>query len=505
MLNTPGVQYVFAFKGFRGRTAAAKLAYKAKRSIGCDRKQAGRAAFKAFIVQSVTIKEKVINLSTNDELRKSIRELSRKPFARTIKTLEGSDLIAKRGDAQNLDRVIVFRSWAYRDLSHAGHASVAIKSKKARNLIDSSSKTFISKPNLPFSWMPSKYERQQKRPLKMKLLRRKFATAKDNYAWDKQLMTADKTSARLMAGHGRPKSAKRRYRTELTREEQVQVALNPITTPRPRQKQKRGDEIWVTSADKVYVPVFGKAEDKKTNKTHIHMFGLSEEKMRRHIHELQPKMATGEIYYQEKHPKNSCSARALELAEVGGLNHFIKINDYWIWSDPNTFYTVAVRLQERIDDLNAKVDRCHNFAKIIPDRPDKRRYWKKTMSGGDTSEPDIQTLMEKPFNQMNMVEVKAYLKHYAAQTQHSDYDPAIQALLTHIIKKLDDIENQNADLERIIPHSIVLVEDIDKLSGMIKTERQKRDIFLPVNKALQHIHDLYDVDPLESQQPLHQA
>ena len=101
---------------------------------------------------------------------------------------------------------------------------------------------------------------------------------------------------------------------------------------------------------------------------------------------------------------------------------------------------------------------------------------------------------------MTMGEVKAYLKHYATQAQKLDsreYDPTIHSLLATILKKLDDIESQKGDLEKIIPHSIILVETIDKLIQLATSEVQKRDIVLPVNKALQHIHNLYDVDPLK--------
>ena len=276
MLNDPGARYVFAFRGLRGRAAAAKLAYKAKRSAGCDRKQAGKAAFKAFMVQSVTIKGRIINLASSSKLRQSIHDLSKRPFARTITTLDGSDCIGKRGSAQNLDRVIIFRSWAYRDLSHAGHASIAIKSKSKRTLMDSEKRMFVSESNLPFSWIP--HHDQNNRTFKMRVLRRKIPGLGADYSWEKEMMTAQITSARLMAGHGDLNDAQYVYEKALSKEELIQVALNPISTPRSRQKQQRGDNIWVTSADKVYVPSFGKAADKKTGATSVHMFGLSEKK-----------------------------------------------------------------------------------------------------------------------------------------------------------------------------------------------------------------------------------
>ena len=497
MLNDPGARYIFAFRGLRGRAAAAKLAYKAERSAGCDRKQAGKAAFKAFMVQSVVIKGRVINLTSSSRLRQSIHDLSNRPFARTITTLDGSDPIAKRGSAQNLDRVIIFRSWAYKDMSHPGHAALAIKSKTSRNLMDSTSKEFTSEPNLPFSWMPDDSDTQKGRPLKMRLLRRKYATTDSPYEDDKEIMTSQITNVRLMAGHGAIKKVMDTY--DLTRQQLIQTELKAITTPRPRQKRIKGTNDWVTSADKVYIPAFGKAEDKKTGIASVHMFGLSEKKMRLYIHEMNQKIETGEVYYQKNHPKNNCSAKALEVAKVGGLDHYIDVHDYWIWIDPSTFHTVAVRLQKRIDELNGKVEAFNGFAATITDRPDRETYWHRLTHAMDKKKPNIQTSMEKPFKRMSLIETTAYLKHYLTEIQkpgHSEFDPKIRSSLSLILKKLASIEKQNGDLDKIVPHSIALVEEIDRLKGFIKSEAHKRNIFLPVNQALQHIRNLYNVDPL---------
>ena len=489
MLNDATSQYILTFKGFRGRKAAADLAFRASRSIGDNRRRAFKVAVKAFIGKKVYIRQKVINLTVNKGLKSDIDKLVKSRTIKMITTNEGNDFMQKRGAAQDCVRVMVVRSWPFHNFKNTGHAAVSIKSGWARSIATKNGNV-RSRSNLYFTFWPDFNRKMTKR---MKFLGQKYVKVFDTYRRDKGGMVGRMTEARLMSGEGMADQALGIYKKDFDEQQQRRIRLEPLKEARNRQK-KADDGRWKVSADKVYLPAFGKTRIKGSIRSRCHMFGLDEEGMRRHAHELNKRAEEGALLYHMKDPRNNCSAKALEMIRVGGLENYIKVDEYLIWSTPNTFHDVAVRLQERIDALNSTVESLHGFASTIPDRPDPG-HGSSWVGGKAKPASVVDPLKEKPFNKMTLDETVSYLNSYV-NDQMNRASSSVRSSIKTILGKLGDIKKLGGALDKIIPHSIVLVEEMDRLRHLISAGDQLRDVFLPVNRALQHIHDLYNVDPV---------
>ena len=494
MLTEQNAQYVFSFKGLGGFKAAAKLAYKASLSAGNDKKKARREAVIAFIGRKVKIRAEVIALDCNADLRNEIRKIKTKKLARRITTVEGFDATPKRGSAQNCDRVIVFRTWPGKGRS-SGHTSMAIKSQEKR-FLKQAGKTVVSDKSLPFSWTPDSTEKQQQRTPEMKVHKQQFASVDSRYKTDKSRMMGAKTGARLMIGNDHLEEAQERYKDKLSDIEMIQAEANPIENPTPRQKQISGDEHWGLSADKVYVPVYGKATNKVTGLPRFNMFGLDELKMRQHVHEMKGKVEAGEVFYE----KNSSTEKTLELARSGGMDFFVDSQRSPL-RDTVSFHDLTIELQERVDTLNNMTRELINVGNQLEDRPDRESYFHRFSNRNNKHVTEV-GLKTKPFRRMRSEEVIEHLKKQLKKREESlnsekSIDTQINHTLAVIIEKLEIIDGMRGKLFEIMPHSIILVEELNRLRELIKDEDSMRNIFLPAQIGLGHIRKMYRVDPLQ--------
>ncbi|MRI33877.1 hypothetical protein EOPP23_12855 [Endozoicomonas sp. OPT23] len=493
MYSENNTTYRFSFARSKAHRAA-QLAYTAAISSGTETRDARKAAIRAFFGREVIIPSTVVTATNSGDLRSRLETYTEKRVFSRVITKEGFDPFRKRGEAQNCSHQIVIRTWPYHSYTgNAGHVSVSVKSDQDRKM-NSSGPDQVSPKKMNFSWWPL-FDKTVKSRI-AKRLGYVRCTSEGSYKDDKIGMVSASTAAKLLVGHGELELAKSIFGpggSEGNNEKWfMKREVAPITAARPRQKRSSDPEqSWELMADKVYVPVMGAIKNIKTDEKKINMFGLNETKMRAHIHNLRKKERAGEVYYHVKDPRNNCSARALGVIKAGGAQHYVKTRNYLIWSDPNRIHKTAIKLQERIDDLNHQVAAAeHDFSTI-------------TGVGGQKVEVERivdgeNVLQEKGWGDENVDidDISMHLSRLPQDKQSRKFKKLIKAICC----QMDEIYQRRLDVDTITPHAIKLVELTGELWKNLKDNGDRLTYFLPVYTALQIVKKSYDVDPFTKEE-----
>ena len=484
MYSEANTTYKFSFK-LKQAHRAAQLAYAAAIESGSSKSEARSRGVKAFLSRRVLIPSATIT----PNLQAKLKSWTDRMLISRVVTGDGYDPIRKRGVAQSHVHQVVVRTWPLKSVKHnTGHVGISIKSDRSRRL-NAAGPDSESEKHLYFTWWP-KFDKSAKGRIRKALGYTQCSTTSDYYR-DKSGMISPKTDARLMAGHDQKEKAEKQLKEELTKEALDKALASPINQARPRQKDLKKDDVgWGVMADKVYVPVMGRTVDSETGKPVVNIFGLNETHMRMHVYEVKKQQRASETYYHKYDPRNSCSAKALDVLRKGGAELYISLKNYHIWSDPNLVHQSTVALQERIDELNGKV--------IAFDQ---------AVSGltlDEVSFPVVRYMEDNQPKNFNVCYYQLCVKDVISHLERlelSEYSRKVQELMAGILSLLREIGERKLNIDAITPLNIRLVESMEKLQTELKTESSRKELFLPVYGALLDIKRQYEVDPFTKMPP----
>lgn len=311
------------------------------------------------------------------------RPLTARKISRMVSTAES---FRGHGRAKPLARKACLRVWAFKDLSHTGHAAVSIK--------DNLPATKRRRVNEYVSWWPSArtditVEGKNESPLaKLPTIGRHFdrrpAIMADGYESDMEDEIAERTNRRLESGEAAREtlSSLRKARSSirddgpgssddaLTIKREYDRILNDKTlknaaTYYPRgAQQKLSNGKWGTAAEKVYFPLIGpnRAHEEDTHEDdapaapprQVTLFGLHEADMLADAKRLREDAEAGRIGYTMISTTENCAAVAARSLRAGWSDIYVPFNQAWISEDPNKVHAYGREVQAAIDALNDK-------------------------------------------------------------------------------------------------------------------------------------------------------
>ena len=343
-----GLVYSFVFRT-AGRLKAAGIAHDLAISRGKNKKKALKQSVNAFLGRPIRVSCEELQDTRLAHIEQQLARCHQNKLLNRVTTLCGVDPVRRRGQSKSLARQTIVRTWPYKGLKHPGHATLSIKDRSPDR----------ARPkHVYFSWWPSRRINSRLNNVLGKLgldeLTTKTARNASAYILDKRDEMGLRTQARLISGAGHHDELEN-YGDTFS-EADKEIAKKKPLKPRVRQVQLRGTHLWGVQADKVYLPMIGPNTDLNDDKPAFSVFGLNEAKMERFTRKQAKLAEEGKATYEMGSPLNSCSGMIRQALKEGGAEHYIKTNDAWFVPDPNMVHAMAVRLQEKVDGLNAKAE-----------------------------------------------------------------------------------------------------------------------------------------------------
>lgn len=462
-----GLAYSFVFKNAH-RLKAARLAYELGKAQGVSKKSLVLNSILAFAGRSVTLKSSELEKPHCQEIQGQLQTFQQKKIISRVVTSTGFDPVRRRGAASKMTRRAVIRTWPYKGIKRPGHAALSIKDSSPQR----------SKPkNVYFSWWPKKdkpgFYNNLLRKIGLGMLTVNKARFVSAYSTDKRDEISRATQAQLMSGAGHYDEIEQ-YGDVFSEHDKSKAQSKPLQ-PRARQVRLKGTHLWGMQADKVYVPLIGPNHDINTKQQMVSIFGLDEAKMEAFAREQVAKAKEGQADYEMASNANSCSGMIIRTLQAGGADLYTKTNDAWLITDPNTVHTISVRVQERVDDLNAKASR------IMKEYKREVKAINKTKVSG--------AIKEVPHH--NLADISALWPKAVYSHQASGMPSHIEGI-QKAIRGFDDVP---VTLGHLLPKAISLVEKVDKAlvaaQGNVASQRALTPALIAVNQVWQLIEEAY--------------
>lgn len=452
MLTESGVNYSLLFNS-KQRMEAAGLAY----DLACSRGDGHKALLKsarAFVTRKLTVSGDELGRTECEGLRHRVEGMVETRVIHRVTTARGYDYQRRRGQAENLARKAVFRTWAYHGMNRPGHASLTVRNSSHNRLF--SKKQYLS-------WWPSENYKslfgRAVQALGLDHFLSQPAVINLYYFEDKKAEISPRTGARLMAGAGDVERIKDFSRFS---EKDEKIARAKPAQPLARQTRISGSRLWGMKADKVYVPFSGFNRNLKTGQDDFVMFGLDEARMEAKVMELKQGIDQGKSIYRFV-GMNNCSGVVLQAMQVAGARHFLPMHINRLKVNPNLVHRLSIQLQQRLETLN-------QTAAALEER------YQQTCHSTDI----------KPIS--NPAELSEFATKWTAPA-NPELTVEMRRHVKSIQKAMLSFSGISQASEELTPKAVALVEAIDDAYLAAGSNKRVQDILQPSLNALHCVRE----------------
>ncbi len=311
-----------------------------------------------FAAQSVLGIDDTLDFKTSAH---KVRSLTARKIDRMI---EAAKTFHGHGEAKKLQRHAVLRFWPAkkRSTTHPGHASMTTKKG-------------IGHQQCHISWWPSggiSGKDGTWKPID--------GNISATYHQDKGSEISPLTAQKLNSGEYRPQPRQRRQPVikgaRLT--EEMYHNLNLCQ--------------WGVSAEKVYLPMLGRAYPKDGGRVRNFIFGLDDVSIEASWEKVKNGIDDKSEQYQMVSKTRNCSGMVGRMLEAGGATMFMKLPKNFLYSDPNTMKDYALNLEEIMAAYNGD-------AETFLDARDKLYQDRLAPYPMDTGNPTPLTTIQERFSQ----------------------------------------------------------------------------------------------------------